>query len=131
MWARVARNNPHVAYSAKACVKYNRGAEENARTRVKIAWARGFIQDLEEEMINPARTKQELEAIQHKYDLKMTVYIFTCILAGEKERAYLALRSWRGKKNLKNCLLRAGLKISYRVPISLNCWLYNIRLKIF
>lgn len=131
MWARVARNNPSVAYSAKACVEYNRSAEENARTRVKIAWARAFIGDLEEELVNPARTKQELEAIQHKYDLKMTVYIFTSILAEEKARAYLALKNWRGRRNIKNCLLRTGLRIACCMPAAVNRRLYNIRLKVF
>ena len=48
MWARVARINPRVAYSNHICVNYNRAAEANARTRVRVAWAGAFIKDLEE-----------------------------------------------------------------------------------
>lgn len=76
LWARLARNNPCVAYASRVCVDYNRGAEANARTRVKVAHAKAFMQDLEEELKNPNHSKAEIAAIQRKYDLKMTVYIF-------------------------------------------------------
>ena len=131
MWARVARNNPRVAYSADICVDYNRAAESNARTRVKIAWAGAFIQDLEEELINPARTVTEIEAIQRKYDKKMTAYIFTSILAGEKKMARKALQNWKGEKNLRNQMLQAGLWAAQLVPKPINAWIYKIRLKVF
>lgn len=131
MWARVARNNPKVAYSSKICVNYNRAAEANARTRVRIAWADAFIHDLEEELVNPKRTAMEKESIQQKYDKKMTVYIFTCILAGEKKRASEALRSWKGTRNKRNNLLRVGLKIAKLMPTKVNQWIYGIRLKVF
>lgn len=130
-WARVARNNPKVAYSAKICVNYNRVAEANARTRVRVAWAGAFIRDLEEELVNPARTPEELESIQSKYDKKMTVFIFTSIMAGEKGRARQALKDWKGRKNMRNRLLRAGLRIASLMPNCLNRWLYDIRLKVF
>lgn len=131
MWARVARNNSKVAYSSKVCVNYNRAAEANARTRVKIAWAGAFIKDLEEELANPVHTTEEINAIQQKYDKKMTVYIFTCILAGEKSRAASELKNWKGKANLRNRILRAGLWIAKMMPTKLNQWIYNIRLKVF
>ena len=57
---------------------------------------------------------RELTAIQKKYDMKMTVYIFTSIMAGEKERAIQALRAWQGEKNRRNMIFRTGLKIAYR-----------------
>lgn len=131
MWARVARINPKVAYSSKICVRYNRAAESNARTRVKIARAKAFLRDLEEELANPRRTKEEYIAIQKKYDKKMTVYIFTSILAGEKKRAKKALNSWKGKKNLRNRFLRIGLKLASLMPGRVNRWIYSIRLKLF
>lgn len=131
MWARVARNNPRVAYSAKVCVTYNRSAEANARTRIRIAWAGAFIQDLEEELVNPERTAQELASIQCKYDKKMTVYIFTSILAGEKKRAAQAMKCWKGEKNNRNRLLRMGLRIAGLMPTAVNRWIYHIRLKVF
>lgn len=131
MWARVARGNPRVAYSAKFCVTYNRAAEANARTRIRIAWAGAFIQDLEEELVNPARTPEELASIQCKYDKKMTVYIFTSILAGEKKRADQAMRDWKGEKNMRNRALRAGLRIANFMPTAVNRWVYHIRLKVF
>ena len=37
-------------------------------------------------------SEEELDAIQRKYDLKMTVYIFTSIMAGEKKRTIKELR---------------------------------------
>jgi hypothetical protein len=127
----VARNNPKVAYSAKICVNYNRAAEANARTRVRIAWAGAFIQDLEEELVNPQRTPEEIAAIQSKYDKKMTVYIFTCILAGDKKRAEEALRSWKGSKNMKNRVLRTGLRIAKFMPAKINQLAFEIRMKVF
>ena len=131
MWARVARINPRVAYSNHICVNYNRAAEANARTRVRVAWAGAFIRDLEEELANPARTAEEKASIQHKYDKKMTVFIFTAILAGEKERAAKALKEWKGEKNTTNRLLRTGLRIAKLMPAWVNRFVFGIRMKVF
>lgn len=131
MWARVARNNPRVAYSSKICVNYNRAAEQNARTRVKIAWANAFIHDLEEELANPNHTAEEIKAIQSKYDKKMTVYVFTCMLAGEKKRATEALKAWKGEKNIRRQILKNALRIAGIMPTTVNRWIYCIRLKVF
>ena len=131
MWARVARINPRVAYSNHICVNYNRAAEANARTRVRVAWAGAFIRDLEEELVNPARTAEEKASIQHKYDKKMTVFIFTAILAGEKERAAKALKEWKGEKNTTNRLLRVGLRIAKLMPAWVNRFVFGIRMKVF
>lgn len=131
MWARVARINPRIAYSSKICVTYTRNAQENARSRVKVAWAGAFLQDLEEEMKKSTHTETERNAIQKKYDLKMTVYIFTSIMAGEKERAKQALKKWEGKINRRNQILKIGLKIAYYMPNGINQTLYKIRMKIY
>ena len=131
MWARVARINPRVAYSNKLCVYYNRAAEANARTRVRVAWAGAFLKDLEEELVNPQRTVEEKASIQHKYDKKMTVFIFTAILAGEKARATEALKSWKGEKNTTNRLLRMGLRIAKWMPAWVNRFVFGIRMKVF
>lgn len=131
MWARVARINPRVAYSNHICVNYNRAAEQNARTRVRVAWAGAFIRDLEEELVNPDRTPEELASIQHKYDKKMTVFIFTAILAGEKDRAAKALKEWKGEKNTTNRLLRMGLRIARLMPAAVNRFIFGIRMKVF
>lgn len=131
MWARIAKNNPKVAYSSKVCVNYNRAAEANARTRVKIARAEAFIQDLEEEMKNPERTPEELDSIQCKYDKKMTVYIFTCILAGDKKQSLLALKNWKGRKTFRRQFLVMGLWIAGMMPSVVIKWIYAIRLKVF
>lgn len=131
MWARVARINPRVAYSNHICVNYNRAAEQNARTRVRVAWAGAFIRDLEEELVNPDRTPEELASIQHKYDKKMTVFIFTAILAGEKDRASKALKEWKGEKNTTNRLLRMGLRIAKLMPAAVNRFIFGIRMKVF
>ena len=131
MWARVARINPKVAYSSRICVNYNRAAEANARTRVRVAWAGAFLRDLEEELVNPDRTLEEKRSIQHKYDKKMTVFIFTAILAGQKERAKQALRDWKGEKNATNRLLRSGLRIAMWMPGWVNRFVFGIRMKVF
>lgn len=131
MWARVARNNPKVAYTSSVCVTYNRQAESNARTRVKIAWAGAFIQDLEEELANGKHTQEEIKAIQKKYDAKMTVYIFTCLMAGEKTRARQALKDWKGSSTPRNVMLKTGLRVAGIMPASIKNMAYQIRLKIF
>lgn len=131
MWARVARINPRVAYSNQICVRYNRAAEANARTRVRVAWAGAFIRDLEEELVNPQRTAEEKASIQHKYDKKMTVFIFTAILAGEKDRAKKALKNWKGERNTTNRLLRTGLRIAMLMPAWVNRFVFGIRMKVF
>lgn len=131
MWARVARNNPKVAYTSSVCVTYNRQAESNARTRVKIAWAGAFIQDLEEELANGKHTPEEIKAIQKKYDAKMTVYIFTCLMAGEKTRARQALKDWKGSSTPRNVMLKTGLRVAGIMPASIKNMAYQIRLKIF
>ena len=131
MWARVARINPRVAYSNHICVDYNRAAEQNARTRVRVAWAGAFLRDLEEELVNPRRTLEERASIQRKYDKKMTVFIFTAILAGEKKRAAQALREWKGEKNTYNRLLRTGLRIAMMMPAWINRFVFGIRMKVF
>ncbi len=131
LWARVARGNPKVAYSSRMCVTYNRMAGQNARSREKIACAAAFLKDLEEELENTAHTREELEMIQYKYDLKMTVYVFTCILAGEKTRARNVYAAWRGKRTARTRLLRAGLKAAMMMPGGVNRLLYQVRLKVF
>ena len=131
MWARVARINPRVAYSNHICVDYNRAAEQNARTRVRVAWAGAFLRDLEEELADPRRTLEERASIQRKYDKKMTVFIFTAILAGERKRAAQALRAWKGEKNTYNRLLRTGLHIAMMMPAWVNRFVFGIRMKVF
>lgn len=131
MWARVARINPRVAYSNHICVDYNRAAEQNARTRVRVAWAGAFLRDLEEELADPRRTLEERASIQRKYDKKMTVFIFTAILAGERKRAAQALREWKGEKNTYNRLLRTGLRIAMMMPAWVNRFVFGIRMKVF
>ena len=131
LWARVARINPRVAYSSAVCVDYNRNAGQNARKREKIAYAKAFLQDLEEEMKNPEHSREELDMIQYKYDLKMTVYVFTCILAGEKTLAKDAYKRWQGRRKMRTRLLRAGLRTAMIMPAGVNRFLYTVRLKVF
>ena len=131
LWARVARINPRVAYSSAVCVDYKRDAGQNARKREKIACAGAFLQDLEEELENPEHSREELDMIQYKYDLKMTVYVFTCILAGERTLARTVYKRWQGRKKMRTRLLRAGLMTAMVMPAGVNRLLYKIRLKVF
>lgn len=127
MWARVAARNPLVAYSAKVCVDYDRCAEQNARARNKIAYAKAFIRDLEEQLKNPDRTEEEKRAIRHKYDKKQTVYIYTCILNRKRKDAKRALRSWDSRSGL----LKFGLYGALLSPQPLLDFVYQMRLKLF
>ena len=131
LWARVARINPRVAYSSAVCVDYHRNAGQNARSREKIACAEAFLQDLEEELENPEHSREELDMIQYKYDLKMTVYVFTCILAGERSLAKNVYMRWQGRRRMRTRLLRAGLRTAMIMPAGVNRFLYKIRLKVF
>lgn len=131
LWSRVARNNPKVAYSSEVCVNYHRMAEANARTRVKVAKADAFIKNLEEELENPAHSKAELAMIQHKYNMKMTVYIYTSILAGNKAEAREAMKRWKGELSRKARLVQAGLKIAGFMPDVVLRTVYAVRLKAF
>lgn len=89
------------------------------------------MQDLEEELKNPNHSKAEIAAIQRKYDLKMTVYIYTSLIAGQKHQAKQALSSWNGRSNLRNVLLRAGLWCAALLPASVNAAVYQVRLALF
>jgi hypothetical protein len=61
----------------------------------------------------------------------MTVFIFTAILAGEKDRAGKALKEWEGEKNTTNRLLRAGLRIAKLMPNWVCRFVFAIRMKVF
>lgn len=89
------------------------------------------MQDLEEELKNPNHSKAEVAAIQRKYDLKMTVYIYTSLIAGQKHQAKQALSSWKGRPNLQNILLRAGLGCAALLPAGINAAVYQVRLALF
>lgn len=128
LWARVARNNPKVAYSPEVCVDYNRGAEQNARTRVKIAYPKAFMSILEQEMQNDNWSTEEKNWMENKYNKKMTVYVFTSILANKRKQAREILRKWNEKHPYK---LIPFLYVSSFCPNCLNRWVYSVRLKVF
>lgn len=128
LFARVARNNPKVAYSTKRCVDYNRFAENNARIRVRIAYPKAYLSVLFCELQNPKRKKTEKECIIYKYNRKMIAYIFTLILSGEKLKARNEIRKW----NLKySFIYKFMLWCASYTPSFINKLVYQIRLKIF
>lgn len=128
LWARVARNNPKVAYSPDVCVDYNRGAEQNARTRVKIAYPKAFMKTLEQEMNSTQWSQEEKRWMENKYNKKMTVYVFTSIIAGKRKQARKILRKWNKEHSYK---LIPFLYVSSFCPNCLNRWVYSVRLKVF
>lgn len=128
MWARVACNNPVVAYTAKSCVIYNRSAEQNARTRVKIAYPKEFMKVLRAEMVSERWTNKEKACMQSKYNKKMVVYIFTSIMAGKQREARLLLRQWK-KENPNKYIF--PLQVASYLPNKVNEWVYAMRLRIF
>ena len=89
------------------------------------------IANLEEELENPEHSREELDMIQYKYDLKMTVYVFTCILAGERSLAKNVYMRWQGRRRMRTRLLRAELRTAMIMPAGVNRFLYKIRLKVF
>lgn len=131
LWGRVARRNPRVAYSPVVSAHYNRMATENARIRVKVAHAAAFLCLLEEELDNPRHTRAERQAIFRKYDKKMTVYVFTCLLAGQTHRGLQALKAWGARPNFRNALLRFGLRVARWMPPSVLRWAFQLRLNYF
>ena len=86
---------------------------------------------LEEELANGKHTQEEIKAIQKKDDAKMTVYIFTCLMAEEKTRARQALKDWKGSKTPRNVMLKTGLRVASIMPPSIKNMAYQIRLKIY
>lgn len=131
LWSRIAEKNPKVAYSSDLCVNYNRAAEHNARQRVKIAEPKAFMNNLEYEMENPDRTDEELRMIQKKYDMKMTAYVYTSILAGKRSEARKALRTWKGRRQIKTEILKTALKAASVMPESVVRKVYALRLAVF
>lgn len=128
LWARVAKNNPKVCYSPQICVDYSRGAEQNARTRVKIAYPKAFLSVLSEEMNNSKWTEEDKKWMLHKYNKKMIVYVFTSILAGQRKSAREVLSSW--KKTHYNKYIFPLWCVSF-LPNKINNFIYGIRLKVF
>lgn len=128
LWARVAKNNPVVAYSPEICVDYNRGAEQNARTRVKIAHPKAFLQVLEGEMKSERWTSEEKKCMESKYNKKMVVYVYTSIIAGERKKARDIMREW--KKEHKNKWVFPLYCASF-LPSFINRFVYKIRMRVF
>ncbi len=128
LWARVARNNPVIAYSPEICVDYNRGAEQNARTRIKIAHPKAFLNVLTEEMNSDKWTQEEKKWMENKYNKKMIVYVFTSILSGERKNARSILKSWKQEHNNKFIF---PLFCASFLPNFINRFVYKIRMKVF
>lgn len=128
LWARVAQNNPVVAYTNKRCVNYNRNAENNARTRVAVAYAKAFISDLKTELQNEKRTAEEKECIASKLKKKLIVYIFTLSLAGESSKARKTIRE---NKQFIGTVFSVMLFGSSLLPKAVNRWVYRMRIKLF
>lgn len=128
LWARVARRNPLVAYSPKVCVDYNRDAEQNARSRVKIAYPKAFLRVLTEEMESSRWTDEEKKWMKSKYNKKMVVYCYTMMLSGQKKEARSILRGWA--KQTPNIFI-PFLWIASYMPKYILRYVYNVRLKVF
>lgn len=69
--------------------------------------------------------------IQRKYNMKMTVYIYTSILAGNKAEAREAMKRWKGQLSRKAKMVQAGLKIARIMPDFVLRMVYAARLKVF
>ena len=128
LWARVARRNPLVAYSPQVCVDYNRDAEQNARSRVKIAYPKAFLRVLTEEMESSRWTDEEKKWMKSKYNKKMVVYCYTMMLSGQKKEARSILRGWA--KQTPNIFI-PFLWIASYMPKYILRYVYNVRLKVF
>ena len=128
LWARVARNNPLVAYSPEVCVDYMRDAEQNARTRVKIAYPKAFLRVLTEEMSSDRWTAEDKKWMENKYNKKMVVYVFTSIIAGERKQARSILKQWKNDFNNKFIV---PLYCASYLPNIINKTVYRIRMKVF
>lgn len=128
LWARIACNNPKVAYSPRICVDYNRCAEHNARTREKVAYPKAFLSVLRREIANPVWSEEDKKWMVSKYNQKMTAYVFTSILAGKQRNARRELKNWR---KMFHCNTIPCLYIASLLPNGLNQLVYSLRLKVF
>lgn len=128
LWARVAQNNPVVAYTNNRCVNYNRNAENNARTRVAVAYAKAFISDLKMELQNEERTVEEKACIASKLKKKLIVYIFTLSLAGEGRKARKTILENEKFVGIVISVMLFGASL---LPKTVNRWVYRMRIKLF
>lgn len=128
LWARVAQINKTIAFSSKSCVKYNRTAENNARTRVKIAYPHAFMGVLEDQLKHACLNSKEKSAIESKYRKKMIVYIFTTIVNGDRRQARRILKDWCIGRSNKIAYM---LYIASYLPKSINEKVYALRLRLF
>lgn len=128
LWARVACINPKVGYSPNISVDYNRGAEQNARTRIRIANPKSFMSVLLREMDNDRWTDEERKCMRFKYNEKMTVFIFTTILSNKRKEARKDLLLWNKRTH---CKVIPYLYIASFLPNFINRFVYKIRLKVF
>ncbi len=128
LWARVARNNPLVAYTPTVCVDYNRNAEHNARTRVRIAFPKAFLRVLTEEMASSQWSDEDKKWMKTKYNKKMIVYCYTMMLSGQKKESRNILRLWA--KQYPNKYI-PFLWIASYMPMPILRYIYKIRLKVF
>lgn len=128
LWARVACMNPCVAYSPRPCVTYLRCTEQNARTSVRIAYPKAFLEVLQREMSNKRWTDEDKTWMRKKYNRKMMVYVFTSILANRRQEARGILYDWG-----RTCFCSAipFLYCASFLPNCLNRYVYSIRLKVF
>ncbi|QZY86425.1 glycosyltransferase family 2 protein [Exiguobacterium acetylicum] len=128
-FSKLARINSRVAFTEKVCVTYNRMAENNARTRIKLAYAPAYMEVLKEEINNSSRSKKELSNIKSKFDFKMIAYIYTMCLSGDRLKAREIIKEWDCRK--KNVPYKFGLYVASLMPHSILKIVYGIRLKIF
>lgn len=128
LWARVAINNPLVAYSPQRCVEYQRCAAHNARVRVKVAYPKALLAVLQREMRNEKWSLEEQKWMRKKYDRKMMAYVYTLILSNKKKRARQLLEDWRRNRF---CVAIPVLFLASFLPNCANRQVYRIRLRVF
>lgn len=128
-FSKIAQYNNQVAYSTDLCVRYNRMAENNARTRIKVAHAPAYMNILQKEMEDRDKSQETINNIHIKYDRKMMAYIFTLILSGKSKEAKEVLNDWNVNKI--NRVYKKILYFTLFLPKYFLQSVYNIRLKVF
>ncbi|WP_214759986.1 glycosyltransferase family 2 protein [Exiguobacterium sp. s146] len=126
-FARIALNNSNIAHSILPCVKYNRYAENNARTSGKVAFPKAYLEILRNEMNNFNRSSLQRLNIRLKYDKKIIAYTYTLILAGQRKKAREVLNDWHPQ----NVSFKVMLVLASALPNFIIKFVYGIRLKAF
>lgn len=120
-----------VAHSNKVCATYQRTTETNARkTHIhKIVYSSSYMKTLDSFLSNDSLTKEQRNWVKEIKDRRMVPFIFSLLLAGEKQRAEKELNEWKPCKAYKK--YKVCLRVGCYAPNGVLKVIQSIRIKVF